>query len=158
MFRKMRRFKQQLENDEVKKILKDCPRGVLSVIGDDGYPYGFPMDFIYEESENTIYFHSAKEGHKIDALKKCDKASFCVYDGGYKKEGDWTWTIKSVVAFGKIEFVDDIKVTEKHCRNLGMKYYPSAEAVDKEIERDLNRVQMLAFRIEYMTGKKVHEA
>ena len=75
MFRKMRRFKQELNETECKKILKNEVRGVLSVIGDDGYPYGLPIDYWYDEIENHIYFHGAKEGHKLDAIKKCNKVS-----------------------------------------------------------------------------------
>lgn len=76
MFRKMRRYKQALELPECIDILKKEVRGVLSVIGDGGYPYGVPIDYWYDESNGCIYFHGAKEGHKIDALRACDKASF----------------------------------------------------------------------------------
>lgn len=76
MFRKMRRFKQELNETECKKILKNEVRGVLSVIGDDGYPYGLPIDYWYDEIENRIYFHGAKEGHKLDAIKNVTKYLF----------------------------------------------------------------------------------
>ena len=76
MFRKMRRFKQQLEESECIELLKSEPRGVLSLIGDNGYPYGIPMDHFYCEENGRLYFHCAKEGHKIDALTACDKASY----------------------------------------------------------------------------------
>ena len=97
MFRKMRIFKQQLEQKECIEVLKSQPRGVLSILGEDGYPYGIPIDYWYCEEENRIYFHGAKEGHKIDAIKECDKASFCVYDEGYREEGEWALNIKSVI-------------------------------------------------------------
>ena len=89
MFRKMRRFKQELSERECIEILKKEPRGVLSMIGDDGYPYGIPMSHWYNEDDGKLYFHGAKEGHKIDAIQNCDKVSFCVYDEGYRKEGEW---------------------------------------------------------------------
>ncbi len=73
-------------------------RGVLSLIGDDGYPYGLPIDHWYCEEDGKIYFHGAKEGHKIDAIKACDKVSYCVYDEGYRKEGDWALNIKSLIS------------------------------------------------------------
>ena len=74
MFRGMRRFKQQISNEECIRILKEQPRGVLSLIGDDGYPYGIPIDHWYSEKDGKIYFHGAREGHKIDAIRSCDKA------------------------------------------------------------------------------------
>jgi len=86
MFRPMRRFKQQINDSECKEILKNEKRGVLSLLGDDGYPYGLPMSLLYSEEDNKIYFHCAKEGHKIDAIKNYDKASFCVYDSGFREE------------------------------------------------------------------------
>lgn len=76
MFRPMRRFKQQITDAECKEILKNEKRGVLSLLGDGGYPYGLPMSHLYSEEDNKIYFHGAKEGHKIDAIKNCDKASW----------------------------------------------------------------------------------
>ncbi len=76
MFRKMRRFKQQISNDECIAVLKNTKRGVLSLIGDDGYPYGIPIDHWYCEEDGKIYFHGAKEGHKIDAIKACDKGKY----------------------------------------------------------------------------------
>jgi len=86
MFRKMRRFKQELSKEECMEILKNEPRGVLSVLGDDGYPYGMPVTHWYNEKNGKIYFHGAKSGHKIDAIKNCDKVSFqCHLDKDYTK-------------------------------------------------------------------------
>ena len=80
MFRKMRRWKQQLTEAECAEILRREPRGVLALTGDDGYPYALPLDFVFEDGK--LYFHCAGEGHKIDAVRRCDKASFCVMDAG----------------------------------------------------------------------------
>ena len=85
MFKTMRRFKQQLSQEKCIEILTNEPHGVLSLISDTGYPYGFPITHWYDEKTGHIYFHGAKEGHKIDCLKQCDKASFCVMDKGFKK-------------------------------------------------------------------------
>ena len=88
MFRKMRRSKQELTKEECIEILKKEPRGVLSVQGEEGYPYGMPMTHWYNEKDGKIYFHGAKSGHKIDAIRNCDKVSFCVMDKGYRKRID----------------------------------------------------------------------
>ena len=89
MFRKMRRFKQQISEKECIRVLKEQPRGVLSMLGDDGYPYGIPLDHWYSEIDNKLYFHCAKTGHKLDAIASCNKVSFCVMDEGYRKDGEW---------------------------------------------------------------------
>ena len=97
MFREMRRFKQQVSQDECKKILKDEKRAAFSVIGDEGYPYTIPINFYYEEADHTIYFHGAREGHKMDAIQKCNKVCLTTWNQGFKKEGHWEWNATSVV-------------------------------------------------------------
>lgn len=154
----MRRFKQQISNEECIEILKNEPRGILSLLGDDGYPYGIPMSHFYDEKDGKIYFHGAKEGHKIDAIKNYEKASFCVYDKGYRKEGEWALNIKSVVAFGKIKLITDIKKAEEICSNLVKKFTDDQEYLEKELANALSRVQCLEFTIEHMTGKLVNES
>ncbi|MBR1403601.1 MAG: pyridoxamine 5'-phosphate oxidase family protein [Treponema sp.] len=157
MFRQMRRFKQQVSNEKCIEILKNEPRGVLAVLGDDGYPYTIPIDFYYDEGDGKIYFHGAKEGHKIDSIEKYDKASFCVMDKGFKKDGDWALNITSVVAFGRIRKVTDAEKTKEKVCALGRKYHPTAEAVEIEWENAKNRVLCLELEIEHMTGKLVNE-
>lgn len=157
MFRKMRRFKQQLSDGECLDILREEGCGVLSVNGDGGYPYGVPMDFIFDEDDGRIYFHCAAEGHKIDSLRRDGRASFCVCDKGVRRDGDWARYVKSVIAFGRISFVDDDAKKIEKLRKLGLKYYPNAEDVEAEIEKDAARAQMLEMQIEHMTGKLVHE-
>ncbi|MDY2986002.1 MAG: pyridoxamine 5'-phosphate oxidase family protein [Peptoniphilus sp.] len=157
-FRKMRRSAQQLSNEKCIEILKREPRGVLAVIGDEDYPYALPLDFVYEEENGKIYFHCAKVGYKLDALRNNNKVSFCVYDEGFRKEGDWALNIKSIIIFGKIKFIEDQEETIERVRKLALKYYPTAEAVEEEIVKAGSRVQMLELTIEHMTGKLVNES
>lgn len=157
-FRKMRRSAQQLSNEECIEILKREPRGVLAVVGDEDYPYALPLDFVYEEDNGKIYFHCAKVGYKLDALRNNNKVSFCVYDEGFRKEGDWALNIKSIIIFGKIKFIEDQEETIERVRKLALKYYPTAEAVEEEIVKAGSRVQMLELTIEHMTGKLVNES
>ena len=107
MFREVSRKKQALAFEDIVTILVNERRGVLSVLGDEGYPYGVPMNYWYNEENGYIYFHSGKKGHKIDSIMKDNKASFCVYDKGCKKDGEWALNIKSVIAFGRIFPVED---------------------------------------------------
>ena len=158
MFRKMRRFKQQISNDECIEVLKNTKRGVLSLIGDDGYPYGIPIDHWYCEADGKIYFHEAKEGHKLDAIKACDKVSFCVYDDGFRKEGDWALNIKSVITFGRIKLVDDEDIARKICIEITRKFTDDEEYLQKELVSAFPRVQCLELTPEHMTGKLVNES
>lgn len=158
MFRKMRRFKQQISDEECIRILKEEPRGVLSMIGEDGYPYGIPLDHWYNEKDGKLYFHGAKEGHKIDAIKACDKVSYCVYDQGYRKENDWALNINSVVVFGRIKLVDEEDKAREICTNLCRKFSDDEEYLQRELKNALPRVQCLELTIEHMTGKIVNES
>ncbi|MFV0364366.1 MAG: pyridoxamine 5'-phosphate oxidase family protein [Suipraeoptans sp.] len=158
MFRKMRRFKQQVSELECKKILAEEKRAAFSVIGDDGYPYTIPINFYYDENDNRIYFHGAKEGHKIDAIRKYDKVCFSTWNQGFKKDGGWEWNSTSVIVFGKVKLVNDKNVIEDRLRKLATKYYPNLEEVEVGMTGPaFNRVQMLAIDIEHMTGKLVNE-
>ena len=158
MFRAMRRFKQQIPADECIEILKSEKRGILSLLGDDGYPYGIPLSHFYDDRDGKIYFHGAKEGHKIDAIKNCPKASFCVYDKGYVKEGEWALNIRSVVVFGKISLVSDRTKAEEICTRLVRKFTDDEEYLERELANALDRVQCLELTVEHMTGKLVNES
>ena len=107
MFRELVRKKKQLPDPECIEVLKTGRRGGRSVIGDMGYPYGTPMNHFYNEEDGSIYFHCGKLGHRLDALRACDKVSFCVYDEGCAEEGDWAKNVRSVIVFGRVEILDD---------------------------------------------------
>ena len=156
MFRKMRRFKQELSERECIEVLEREPRGVLAVHGEDGYPYALPMDYIYLDGK--LYFHCAKEGHKLDAISEDNRVSFCVMDQGYREEGQWPLNIKSVVIFGKIRTITSAEETLNMVRQLGLKYYPTPEDVEVEISKAISRVLILELTIDHMTGKLVNEA
>ena len=158
MFRKMRRFNQQITDAECIEILKNTKRGVLSLLGEDGYPYGIPIDHWYCEEDGRIYFHGAKEGHKIDAIKACDKASFCVYDEGFRKEGEWALNITSVITFGRIRLVEDEDTARKICTELVKKFTDDEDYLEKELQNAFPRVQCLELIPEHMTGKLVNES
>ncbi len=157
MFRKMRRFKQELPKEECIGILIEEKRGVLSVIGDGGYPYGVPIDFFFDKDGGKLYFHSAKVGHKIDAITSCDKVCFTVWRPERLSEDGWSWYAASVIAMGRAELVDDTQKTLSALRKLGLKYYPDKDGVEREIEKDSARVQIIEMSIEHLTGKRVHE-
>ena len=158
MFRELTRIKQRLSPEETINILKTEPRGVLSVNGDDGYPYGMPMDHWYCEEDGCLYFHSGKKGHRTDSIRRCDKASYCVYDSGYRKEGEWSLNIKSVIVFGRIEIVEDFDQAMAITRQLSLKYTDDIEYIDWEIRQSGRNTLVFRLRPEHMTGKLVNES
>ncbi len=158
MFRDVARKKQKLTESECIELLKNEKRGILSVIGDDGYPYGMPLNHYYNEDDGRIYFHSGKTGHKIDAIKVCDKVSFCVMDSGFKKEGHWALNIKSVIVFGRAEIVDDHDKAIEISRLLSYKFTDDEEYIDNEVRTFGAGVLVFSIIPEHITGKLVNEA
>lgn len=158
MFREMRRLNQQVSEEACKTVLKEEKRAAFSVIGDEGYPYTVPINFFYDDTDNKIYFHGAKEGHKSDAVRRCDKVCLTVWNQGFQKSGCWEWNSTSVVVFGRVQLVTDPIVVEDRLRKLATKYYPTTDAVEKEMKSpSASRVQLFAIEMEHMTGKLVNE-
>jgi len=158
MFRELGRKKQQLSMEECVKLLKEENRGVLSVLGDGGYPYGTPMNHWYDEERGIVWFHCGKQGHRLDALKNCDKVSFCVYDHGYREEGDWALNVKSVVVFGRMEVVDDMDTIVGVTTKLSHKFTQDDAYIQREIRQAANRTLLLRLVPEHICGKRVKEA
>ncbi len=156
MFQKMRRFKQELQQDEIERILKFNTSGVLALIDNDGYPYSVPLSYVY--SNGKIYFHSAKSGHKIDAIKNCKKASFCIIDKDDIKPEKYTTFYKSIIAFGKVKIVNDNEESLFAIKELGEKYCPHHNTdLQQEINKNINRFLIIRLEIEHITGKQAIE-
>ena len=155
-FRQMRRKNQLLSADECKEILNNNTSGVMSVIGDDGYPYGVPLSYVY--LNDKIYFHCAVSGHKIDAIKNNDKVSFCVVDQDVIVPEKFTTHFKSVIIFGKARILEDADEINYTLNKLAMKYAPNEneESRTKEIGKFPNLL-MVEIEIEHMTGKAAKE-
>lgn len=158
MFREVARVKQQLSRQECVELLKKEPRGVLSLLGDDGYPYGLPIDHWYNEEDGCLYFHSGSAGHKIDAMKACDKASFCIYDEGFRRPGEWALNIKSVIVFGRIHIVEDHREALELTRKLSYKYTLDEAYIQEEIDKYGAGVLVFKLVPEHMTGKITKES
>ena len=158
MFRDIQRKKQALAPEECAEILKETRRGVLSVTGDDGYPYGMPLNHYYDGETGTLWFHSGKTGHKIDALRRSDKVSFCVMDEGVKNPGEWWLTFRSVVVFGRIRFLDDYDRAVEISRRLSLLFTDDEAYIEREIERSGPGTLCWELIPEHMTGKRVVES
>ena len=131
-FREMRRKRQQLSEEESIGILQNATAGTLALLGDNDYPYAVPISYVYHERK--LYLHSALAGHKVDAIRKCDKASFCVIDKDDVQPEKYTTFFRSVIAFGRIHIIED--ETEK---------------------LEMARMLMIRFDIEHLTGKEAIE-
>ena len=152
-FREMRLKRQQLSDEESYAILQNATSGTLALLGDGGYPYAVPISYVF--SEGKLYFHSALSGHKVDAIRGCDRASFCVVAQDDVKPALYTTFFRSVIAFGRIHIVDDEAEKLAAARLLGNRYNPHQdEALQKELENGLARMLVIRLDIEHLTGKE----
>ena len=151
MFRKMRREKQELSDEECVDILINEPRGVLGLIGDNDYPYTVPISHVYVDGK--IYFHGAQTGHKLDAVKNNPKVSYCVVDKGVKNDDEWWYTFRSVIVFGKIKTLTEKEEKIDKLTHLGDKFFPSHQDTVDEINRLLEKTEVFEITIEHMSGK-----
>lgn len=158
MFRELQRKNKQISMEECIELLKKETRGVLSVLGDGDYPYGMPMNHWYNEEDGKIYFHCGKSGHRLDALRKCNKVSFCTYDSGYREEGDWALHVKSVIVFGTIEIIDDMDTIADIARKLSYKFTQDEEYIRTEIEKYAKATLLLQLTPEHICGKQITES
>lgn len=166
MFRELAKKNKQIDYSDCIRLLHETKRGVLSVLGDDGYPYGTPMNHFYCEDDGCIYFHCGRQrSHRLDALKKDDKVSFCVYsDGQYDEYGDpcgntkWALTIESVVVFGRMEIIDDLNEVQDICTRLCRKFTHDEDYIESEINTYSSYTLLLRLNPEHICGKKVKEA
>ena len=155
-FRKMRRSRQQLRLSESRAILERNTCGVLALAGDGGYPYALPMSYAYREGK--IYFHAARTGHKIDAIARCSKASFCVVDQDKIVPEKFTTHYRSAIAFGRIRVAEDPEEILTGLRALGEKYSPGRDTeLEEEIRKELAAVTVLVLTVEHLTGKQAIE-
>ena len=156
VFREMRRKRQLLSEAESIGILESATSGTLALLGDNGYPYAVPVSYVYNDGK--LYFHSALSGHKVDAIRNCDKASFCVIAQDVVNPEKYTTFFRSVIAFGRIHIIEDEGEKLTAARLLGNRYNPNQdEALQKEIESGLSHMLSIRFDIEHLTGKEAIE-
>ena len=157
MFRAIRKKKNEIDSSAAKSLLQSSRRGVLAVNGDNGYPYAIPINYFYDDAAQKIYFHGARAGHKVDALRTCDKVCFTVYGNETIKAEPWAPYMQSVVVFGRCHLVPAGPKAAESLKTLAMKYFPSEDLVDQEINRSGSAVQIFEIEIEHLSGKEIQE-
>lgn len=152
-FRTMRRKRQQMSDADCITLLQQATSGTLALLGDGGYPYAVPISYVY--ADGRLFFHSALSGHKVDAIRGCDKASFCVIGQDDVKPAEYTTYYRSVIVFGRIRIIEDEAEKLAAARLLGNRYNPNQEeALQKELHHGLSRMLMIVLTPEHITGKE----
>lgn len=155
MFREMRRANQLLSKEDTSAVMDRCTNGILACLGDDDYPYAVPVSYVY--FNDKIYFHSAKTGHKVDAIMKNPKVSFSVIDEDTIVSKEYTTYFRSVIAFGKARIVEGdegmaafLAMTKKYSGDQ------PEEAQHKEVAGCM-QAYIIAIDVEHITGKEAIE-
>ena len=154
-FRAIRRFKQAATVRECEEILSSAQRGILSVHGENGYPYGLPINYIF--MGGRIYFHCAKAGHKLDAVRADNKVCFTVLSEPVRNPGEWWNCFTSVICFGRISEVSDEVEKDRLLRLLGAKYFHEGYDIEKDMANNAQNALILEITIDHMSGKHVRE-
>lgn len=157
MFQVMRRSRQALSWQETEEILRRGTSGVLALAGAEGYPYAMPLSYVY--TQGILYFHCAKVGHKLESIRRCEKASFCVVDRDEIKPEAYTTYYRSAIAFGRVRILESEEEKRHAIEQLSPKYHPMDTPAHRKavIDREYAPLCMLAFTVEHMTGKQAIE-
>lgn len=157
MFRELRRKRQALSRADCEAVLSRGTSGVLALAGEDGYPYAVPLSYLYEDGK--LLFHCAKAGHKLDAVARCDKASFCVIDQDRVVPEEYTTYFRSVIAFGRIRVIGDDGERRSAVERLALKYHPgdTPEHRNRYIDSEWAPLCMLEMTVEHLSGKQATE-
>ncbi len=158
MFRELTRKHKAATREECIRLLTEEKRGVLSVQGDDGYPYGMPMNHWYDESDGCIYFHCGHGGHREDALRRCGKVSYCVCNEGSAKPGEWARHVLSVIVFGRVEIIDNQDEVIRVSTALSRKFTDDEAYIAREIAAFARETLLLRLTPEHICGKHVIES
>lgn len=153
----MRRSRQALSMEECEKILCAGSSGILSVIGEDGWPYGVPLSYVWQEG--AIYFHCAKTGHKLTAIRRDNRVSFCVVGQDRVIPEAYTTHYRSVILFGRAQIMEDPAQIRAAIEALATKYHPNDTPVHREhmIDREIAAMCMVKITPEHITGKEAIE-
>ena len=108
---------------------------------------------------DKLYFHCAKAGHKLDAVRREPKVSFCVIDQDRVVPEEYTSYFRSVIAFGTIRIMEDEQEKCAAIEKLAVKYAPedSVSRRQEVIHREWAPLCMLEMTIEHLTGKEAIE-
>lgn len=151
MFRHMRLKDNQLSHEAAEKIMTEQPHGTLALIGDEGYPYAVPLNFVYRDGK--IYFHGAVAGHKFDAMKRNNKVSFCVISKDDIVASEFNTLYESAIAFGKVRILEGdekrsglMAIIKKYCAEY-------LESGAKYVDDCWDEVACYEIDVESLTGK-----
>lgn len=150
MFRQMRRLDMKMSDEDINRLLLRGREGVISTINDNGYPYAIAVNYVH--LNNKIYFHCARQGQKLDNIKRDEKVSFLIYDSVEVLGEKLNTLYQSVVIYGRAKVINANDVL---LRALVNKYAEiPQEKLSRMIEKEINQTAMVEIEIDYISGKQ----
>lgn len=151
MFREPRLAARRLSTEETLGILEQGDYGTLAVMGDGGYPYSVPLNYVCKDGK--LYFHAHTDGHKVDAIRADGKVCFSVVAKAAVNPPKFSTDYASAIVFGTARFLDGEEKRQAISLLLA-KYAPDHYAKGMQIVDAMwNKFTAFAVDIEHMTGK-----
>lgn len=152
MFRAMRRADRAATEAQAWEILRRAEWGVLSTVGEDGWPYGVPLNHVVVG--DALYAHCALDGHKLDNLEHEARASFCAVALHEVKPAELSTRYESAIAFGRAELILENTERRLALEALGQRFSAAhPEAIDQTMAESFDRTAVIRLRIEHLSGK-----
>lgn len=153
MFKQMRRKERQIEIIEAEEILKNGEYGVLSTNGENGYSYGTPLSYVY--FNNSVYFHCALEGQKLENINYNNKISFCVVGKTCVIQAKFSTKYESTILFGE---ANEVFGEEKNEALIAILKKYSPDFIDKGklyIKNAGDKTKVIKININKISGKAI---
>ena len=152
MYKEIRRKDRALDNASAFAVLKNSAYGVLSTADKDNQPYGVPVSYVVVD--NSIFIHSATEGHKLENITSNSKVSFCVVGKTRLLPDKFSTQYESAIVFGTASLVDGENQKREAFKAILAKYSPDhMEAGEKYIDKLFDQVIVMQVSIDHITGK-----
>ncbi len=152
MFREVKLKERAVINEKLVETIKNGSYGVLSTIGEDGFPYGVPLNYTY--FEDCICFHCALEGHKIENIEFNEKVSFCVVTKSEIMSRKFDTNYKSTIVFGRAITVEDETEKSNILLSLIKKYSRSYLTAGKNyMKKYWDETRVVKIKINHLSGK-----
>lgn len=154
-FNPIRRQDRKLDEERMRELLDTSEYGYLSLgTSQNGYAYGLPINFVYDKASDTLYFHCAPEGHKLDNMQQNNRVSFCVVGKTKPISEKFTTLYESTIVFGQADIHLSDEEKKKALRLLVNKYSPNhSELGEVYMEKSFHRTYAFKITIEHISGK-----
>ena len=126
--------------------------------GENGYPYGVPLDHYYDREKDKLYFHGGLAGYRIDCVERDPKVSYCVVSDPQDIEGHWAKKFCSVIVFGTIRFIKNPAEIADITRKLSYRFTDDTAYIEGEIKGSLHKTSLWEMSIDYISGKQIVES